>query len=133
MIDISGKSYAELVELRKNSVAGGDVYIQLSDEIQRIQKDTENVQTADLVDQLKNLNGKIEKYSHSSDKASRAMIYITVGLVILALAQSAIAYFAYQQDVRSVQVRRDCFHSVIQTSDVDMNYKNCLRDHGYNE
>lgn len=132
-MNLERKSYEELIESRKQSVPGGDVYEQLSKEIERIQQDTSNKQTADLVNQIKTLNTSIALYSNSNNRASNAMIVLTCGLTILALAQFLVAYFSYKSDQRYIQVRRNCYHSTLQTSDIDLNYKNCLRDHGFSE
>lgn len=133
MFDIKGKTYDQMVELRKNAIPDSDPYRQLTDEINRIQQDTNNIQTADLVGQIKNLNTGINSYSNSSNKAAAAMIFLTVGLLVLAFAQSYVAYLSYISNRDLMRTREDCYKSVLQTSDIDLNYRNCLRNHGLSD
>lgn len=82
------------------------------------------------LDQIKTLNKSLEDSSKASDKHSRAMNFLTGALVILTLAQSVIAYLNYNSEKRIIKEKKQCYQTVLQTSDIDLNYKNCLRDHG---
>lgn len=76
------------------------------------------------------LNSNIRQASISSDKNSKAMKYLTCALVFLGLAQFAIAYFNYRSEQKTIEIRKQCYQNVLQTSDIDLNYKSCLRGHG---
>jgi hypothetical protein len=82
------------------------------------------------LDQMKILNKSLEDSATASDKNSRAMNFLTGALVLLTLAQFVIAYLNYNAEQQIIKVRKQCYQTVLQTSDIDMNYKSCLRDHG---
>lgn len=131
MFDLN-KPYEELVELRKKAVVG-EVFEQLTKEIERIQQDTNNIQIADLTTQIKILNQNTNKYSNTSSRASLAMIALTVALVIFTSAQAAIAYYTYKSSQEPITIRKACYQSALQTSDIDKNYLSCLHSKGLNE
>jgi hypothetical protein len=84
-------------------------------------------------DELARLNINLEASIHSSDKHSNAMRNLTVGLVCIALAQAVVAGLPYWQAHKESIKRHDCYQTVLQTSDIDLNYKNCLRNQGLSE
>lgn len=86
------------------------------------------VENANL--QLKDLNVGIRTSSRSANKSTWAMISLTVALVLFTLAQVVIAWLTYKADQEIVGVKRNCYQSVLQTPDINLNYKNCLRNHG---
>lgn len=83
-----------------------------------------------LNDSSRKLTDTIQKSSESADKHSTSMKYLTGALVLLTIVQAFFAYLPYKQNKDEINVRKNCFQSVLQTSDIDLNYKNCLRDHG---
>ena len=83
-----------------------------------------------LKDSSNKLNETLKKSSESADKHSTSMKYLTFGLVAIAVAQVIVAYLPYREHTREVDARKNCFQSVLQTSNIDLNYKNCLRDNG---
>ena len=83
--------------------------------------------------ELKNLNKGIKDGSDSSNKYSNAMKWLTGGLVALGLAQFGVAYLEYRGNQDIIDVKKNCYQSVLQTSSIDLNYKNCLRSHGLSD
>ncbi|MFA6601621.1 MAG: hypothetical protein WCT02_02045 [Candidatus Paceibacterota bacterium] len=79
------------------------------------------------------LNTNLKQAATSSDKHSNAMKYLTFGLVFLGLAQVAVAYLSYHAQNSEIDMRKNCFKSVLNTSNIDLNYKNCLRNNGLKE
>ncbi len=84
MIDLN-KPYKELVELRKQSVPGGDVYEQLTQEINRIQQDTNNVQIAKLIEETKILKGITERNATTSENYPRKANWLAIIAIVIAL------------------------------------------------
>src|SRR3989338_9869145 len=80
--------------------------------------------------QLKDLNGGIRNATQSSDRHSTAMKWLTGGLVILGLAPLIATYVQYRADQFIIEGRKSCYQAVLQTSDIDLNYKSCLRSNG---
>ena len=80
--------------------------------------------------ELSALNSNIKQASTSSDKNSLAMKYLTGALVFLGFVQCAITYFNYRSEQKTIDIRKQCYQNVLQTSDIDLNYKSCLRDNG---
>ena len=83
--------------------------------------------------QLKDLNTAIIKSSESSDKSSRAMFFLTGGLVVFAFVQSIAAWLSYRADQEIIGLKKSCYQSILQTSDFDLNYKSCLRRNGLSD
>jgi len=84
----------------------------------------------DSSNQLKLLNANIKEASVASDKSSRAMKYLTWALVFLGLAQVIVAGLNYLAQQSIVKIKKQCYQSVLQTSNIDLNYKSCLRNNG---
>jgi len=84
-------------------------------------------------DQIGSLNANIQNYSDATSKQSMVTVALTVALVLLAFAQVAVAYLNYINEQFVIYERKQCFQSVLQTSDIDLNYKSCLRDHGLSD
>lgn len=84
-------------------------------------------------EELGSLAKNLRAASESSDKHSNAMKLLTFALVFLGLVQVIVAGLSYWDHNREVEARKNCFKSVLQTSDIDLNYKNCLRDNGLTE
>lgn len=82
------------------------------------------------LDELKNLNVSIKEASIASNRNSLAMNCLTGALVLLGLVQVIVACLDYHSEQKIVETRKQCYRSVLQTSDFDLNYKSCLRDHG---
>ena len=80
----------------------------------------------DIQNSLNSLEGAITKASNSSK-------WLTVGLVSLGIAQVIVAALPFYNENQEISVRKNCFQTVLQTSNIDLNYKNCLRDHGLSE
>lgn len=92
---------------------------------------SKSVENANL--QLKDLNVGIRNATSSSDRHARAMKWLTAGLVILGLAPLVAAYVQYRSDQSVIEGRKSCYQTVLQTSNIDLNYKNCLRSKGLME
>ena len=82
------------------------------------------------LEELKTLNGGIKEASIASNKNSLAMKYLTGALVFLGIAQVVVAYLNYHSEQKITGVRKRCYQNVLQTSDIDLNYKSCLRSYG---
>ncbi len=76
--ELKYKSQEELVEIRRNSDIGTEIYIRANEEIQRIQLDTNNKQIASLTDEFK-INAK------STDRLAKYAIYIALASLIIQL------------------------------------------------
>ncbi len=81
MIDLKNKTYEQLIEIQRNSVPGGDIYEQTTQEINRIQQDTNNIQIAKLIDETRTLKEITEKNARSGKWLS--IIAIVIALVAL--------------------------------------------------
>lgn len=86
-----------------------------------------------MLDEVKTLNASIKGAAESSDRNSTAMKYLTGALVFLGLAQVIVASLSYWKDQSVITVKENCYKSVLQTSDIDLSYKSCLRHHGLSD
>jgi len=86
-----------------------------------------------MLDEVKTLNAGLKAAAVSSNKNSRAMNWLTGTLVFLALAQVLVAWLNYQADQSVTKAKESCYRSVLQTSDIDLNYKSCLRSKGLSD
>ncbi len=82
------------------------------------------------LDELKTLNENIKQSSIAAGKNSLAMNCLTGALVFLGLAQVVVAYLNYHGEQKIIELRKQCYQSVLQTSDIDLNYRSCLRSYG---
>jgi hypothetical protein len=87
----------------------------------------------DVVKAVEGLKDTISRASDSQDRYSNWMGYFTAALVFVGLVQIGVTLLPYVQEKEEQNARKNCFQSVLQTSDIDKNYKNCLRDHGLSE
>lgn len=83
---IEGKSYRELHEIRHQSIPGSDVWQQVTEEIQRIQQDTNNTQIASLIDETQ----KLKDIALENSDSSKQFAVSTRWLSIAAIAVSVI-------------------------------------------
>jgi hypothetical protein len=81
-----GKTQAELLEIQKNSVVGGDIHQAVTLEIQRIQQDTNNIQIANLIAEVRTLTEVTDKNATISDKNSVGANRLAVVAICIALA-----------------------------------------------
>lgn len=81
-------------------------------------------------DQVGSLNANIQNYSKSTSIQSNVIIGLTFAMLVLAIVQAVVAYWNFQSDQTLVDIRKQCYQSVLQTSDIDLNYKSCLRSQG---
>lgn len=82
-MDLKNKTYEELHELRRNSVPGGEVFEQVTKEIERIQQDTNNIQIAKLIGEVTELKNIANDNAQSSNKlATRAIVIAVIGILI---------------------------------------------------
>lgn len=84
----------------------------------------------DSSNHLKTLNSNIREAAESSGRNSRAMKYLTCALVFLGLAQLVVVGLNYWVDQSVVVAKKNCYKNALQTSDVVLNYKSCLRSIG---
>ena len=82
---------------------------------------------------LKVLNTNIKDASISSNRNSRAMKYITWALVFLGFAQVVVVGMNYWIERSVIDAKKKCYQNVLQTSDIDLNYKSCLRNNGLSD
>lgn len=75
----------------------------------------------------------IAENSEKSNKSANSMIILTIALVFWGSVQAVVTFLDYKLQQDSMRIRKDCFQTVLQTSDIDLNYKNCLRNNGLNE
>ncbi len=71
--------------------------------------------------------------STSSNTHSSKIGYFTAALVFVGVVQIFVTLTPYISQHMEKNVRKACFQSVLQTSDIDLNYKNCLRNNGLAE
>lgn len=81
-------------------------------------------------EQLKSLNINIKNASKASDRNSKIMVYLTYALVFLGFAQMIVAGLNMWTEKSITKLKKQCYQNVLQTSDIDLNYKNCLRNEG---
>lgn len=86
-----------------------------------------------MLDEIKTLNMSIKGASDSSDRNAKAMKYLTLALVFLGFVQVLVAGLSYWSGKSVIETKRDCFKSVLNTSDIDLNYKACLRNNGLSD
>jgi len=117
-----GKTEKELLEIQKNSVVGGDVHQAVTLEIQRIQQDTNNIQIANLISEIKELkditakNALIsDQNTQSSNKLGRIAIYIAVATLF------AQVVFSTHQDI-------SCASSNYGAGQTFILYQDCYRN-----
>lgn len=70
------------------------------------QRDTNNIQIANLTDELKRLGDDLRIYSASADKESRVMRYLTYAVAAVAILQLLIAYGQYRLGEIQVETSR---------------------------
>lgn len=71
------------------------------------QQDTNNIQVANLTEEIKDLKINIKKYSTSADKESKSMRYLTILLGLVAILQLLIAYGQYKLGETQVDAARE--------------------------
>lgn len=86
-----------------------------------------------MLEEIKTLNTSIKGAAESSDRSSRAMKYLTAALVFLGFAQVVVAGLGYWADKSIMEAKRNCYKSVLQTSDINLNYRSCLRSYGLSD
>lgn len=88
--------------LKDNSQIGNSKLILAISEMIKVmgwlssQQDTNNIQTANLTNEIKTLKDDLGKYSNSSNRESRRMLLLTIALGIVAFFQLFIAYGQYR-------------------------------------
>ncbi len=82
---------------------------------------------------IKTLNTTIEKSSSSNDRQAQAMKYLTGALVFLTIVQVAVAWLSYSADRSIIDIKKKCYETVLQTSDIELNYRSCLHSNGLSE
>ncbi len=71
------------------------------------QSDTNNIQIANLTNEIKDLKTKLAAYSNSATAESKTMRYLTYALGLVAVLQLFIAYGQYMLGEVQVEVSRD--------------------------
>lgn len=84
-------------------------------------------------EELGTLNESIKGASIASNKNSLAMKCLTAALVFLGLAQVIVAYLNYHSEQRVIETKKHCYQNVLQASDINLNYKSCLRSQGLSD
>ena len=92
-----------------------------------------SLQVHDSTTQLRTLNANLEGSSKSADRNATSMNYLTSVLAVAALAQLMVGGAELWSKQQEQKTRSACYQTVLQMSDIDLNYKNCLRDHGLSE
>ncbi len=88
---VEGKSQAELLQTQRTSVVDGDIYKAVTFEIQRIQQDTNNIQIANLTDEVKRLKEIADQNTASSDKNARSSTKIAIAAFCVGVLSVVIA------------------------------------------
>lgn len=116
-----GKTQAELLEIQKNSVVGGDVHQAVTLEIQRIQQDTNNIQIAKLIEEIQKLKKITDKNAETSTESARSSNKLSKVAIWIAIATlvSQIAFSTHQKS--------DCIWSSVSTSNPSTHYSGCYR------
>lgn len=86
-----------------------------------------------MLDEVKTLNASIKASAESSDRNSVAMKYLTGALVFLGVVQVIVAGLSYRADRSIIETKKNCYKSVLQTSNVELNYRSCLHNNGLSE
>jgi len=86
-----------------------------------------------MLEEVKTLNAGLKETAVSSNRNSRAMNWLTGALVFLALVQVVVVWLNYRADQSIIKAKESCYRSVLQTSDIDLNYKSCLRSKGLSD
>lgn len=110
MNNLKNKSYEELLEIRRNSIPGADIYQQADAEINRIQQDTNNTQIAKLIDEIKILKDVTKDNADLSKRNSKNSDYLAKVAIGLAIVQSflsivSIKYTIEQTNLTELQSR----------------------------
>lgn len=98
-------------------------------------------QVESLSREIKNLNNSLEVQvnkiiesnkilSKSSDRHSSAMVLLTIFLTAVAFMQSSVLFLEYKRDQKIVFEKKNCYQAVLQTNNIEQNYKNCLMSKG---
>lgn len=80
-----GKTQEELLEIQKNSVVGGDVHQAVTLEIQRIQQDTNNIQIAKLIGEVRKLKDIASENSDSSKLFAISSRWISIAAIVVSI------------------------------------------------
>jgi len=51
-------------------------------------------------------------------------------IALFAISLLVLVFAFYWYSYRPEKIRRDCYQTVLQTSDINLNYQSCLRSHG---
>lgn len=86
-----------------------------------------------MLDEVRALNAGLKETAVSSNRNSRAMNWLTGALVLLAFVQVFVTWLNFQADQSVIRAKGNCYRSVLQTSDIDLNYQSCLRSKGLSE
>ncbi len=99
---IKGKSYKKLLNIRHNSTPGGEVNQQITEEIQRIQQDTNNIQIAKLIQEVQNLKDITSENSISSQVFANWSLIIAIVSILISLFIGGIQIYLAIIGVRPV-------------------------------
>lgn len=92
MTDYRGKSQEELIEIRRNATPGGEIWEQVSKEIDGIRQDTNNRQIASLIDETKSFNASVKSYTTSTNISNCITLGLTVVLIAVTIFQANSAH-----------------------------------------
>ena len=70
-----------------------------------------------------------------SERSSKVFAYWSLAIAVVAIVISIIIpiltmYFTTKEREAQIEIRKNCYRVALQTSDININYTNCLRDHG---
>jgi hypothetical protein len=102
---VEGKTQEELLEVQRTSEVGGDIYQAATFEIQRIQQDTNNIQIASLIEEIKKLKNITENNSESSiqnARSSNKLSKVAIGIALASLITQVI--FSTHQEIHCAYI-----------------------------
>lgn len=86
-----------------------------------------------ISNQLESLNKNITEHSRNTTIHGWVIAVFTLVLVAVGVTQAAIATQSSFVERSAQEARKTCFRTALQTSDIDVAFKNCLRSNGLAE
>ena len=86
-----------------------------------------------LENKVDQLNKNLEESAKSSDRNSKAMNYLTLALVLLGIVQFLFAWLSYSANQSIIETKKNCYKTVLRSSNIELNYRSCLHNNGLSE
>ncbi len=122
MIDLN-KPQKELEKILLNLTPGSTEYEQVAFKIRSIQLDTNNIQIANLTEEMRILQSSLKKYSNSANNEGKRMYRLTIFLGFIALLQ---LYIGYKQMI--ISENQGISEKIMQAKNIQSAIELCSRD-----